>query len=215
IVVLVIVLSALVTSFGVSYYEWKFKDSFLFKRELTLKDGRKVVLRTITRDDFPKMRQFLNALVREGALIARDRYLNPIEEKDMERESLDKINRGDAITWVCEYEKRIIARAVAKRMDLRERDNVDLSLYVAKDFRGVGLGTTLLRMLIKESQLAFKPHKIYLSAYSNNLKAIRLYEKEGFEKIGVLPEWGKYHGEYIDEIYLAYRPQKKRSAGKR
>jgi potassium/hydrogen antiporter len=207
VVIIPIVLSSLVSVAGAGYYERLFQHSFLFKRELDLNDGRKIVLRTITRDDFPKLRHFLNDLVKESALIAFDRYVNPVEESEMGRESLDKINRGDMLMWVGDFQGRIIARAVAQRMEKRERDNVCLSLYVAKDFRGVHLGTTLLRMLIEESQRVFKPHSIYLSVYSNNEAAVHLYEKESFRKVGVLPEWGKYEDTYLDEIYMVYDPK--------
>jgi len=207
VVIIPIILSSLVSVAGAGYYERLFQHSFLFRREIDLSDGRKIVLRTITRDDFPKLRLFLNELVRESALISFDRYMNPIEENEMGRESLDKINRGDMIMWVGDFNGRIIARAVAQRMEKRERDNVCLSLYVAKDFRGVHLGTTLLRMLIAESQKVFKPHSIYLSVYSNNEAAVHLYEKESFRKVGVLPEWGKYEDTYLDEIYMVYDPK--------
>jgi ribosomal protein S18 acetylase RimI-like enzyme len=110
--------------------------------------------------------------------------------------------------WVCEYENRVIARAVASRMERREKDNVSLSLYVAKEFRGVGLGTTLLRMLIAEAQKTFKPHNLYLEVFSNNENAIKIYKKEGFVKIGVLPGWNKYGNSYLDEIYMVYKPKK-------
>jgi len=208
VVIIPIILSSLVSVAGAGYYERLFQHSFLFRRELDLSDGRKIVLRTITRDDFPKLRQFLNELVKESALIAFDRYVNPIEESEMGRESLDKINRGDMLMWVGDFNGRVIARAVAQRMEKRERDNVCLSLYVARDFRGVHLGTTLLRMLIEESQRLFKPHSIYLSVYSNNEAAVHLYEKESFRKVGVLPEWGKYEDTYLDEIYMVYDPKK-------
>jgi L-phenylalanine/L-methionine N-acetyltransferase len=108
--------------------------------------------------------------------------------------------------WVGEYGKRIVARAVAERMDRRERENISLSLYISKEFRGAGLGTVLLRMLIEEAQRLFKPHNLYLTVYSNNLNAIRMYEKEGFTKAGVLPGWMKHQNEYLDRIYMVYRP---------
>ncbi|MEW6036529.1 MAG: GNAT family N-acetyltransferase [Candidatus Micrarchaeota archaeon] len=213
VVILPIVLSSLVSVIGAGFYERMFQNSFLFRRDLTLSDGRKIVVRTITRDDFPTLGQFLNELVRESALIAFDRYVNPIEQNEMGRASLDKINKGDMLMWVGDYNGRIIARAVAQRMEMRERDNVCLSLYVAKDFRGAHLGTALLRMLIEESQKTFKPHRIYLSVYSNNEAAIHVYEKENFRKVGVLPEWGKYEDTYLDEIYMVYSPPEKPPAG--
>ncbi len=215
VVTIVIVLSAVVTALGIGYYERKFKDTSLFKQEVSLKDGRKVTVRSFTRDDQGKIRKFLNELVKEGALISFDRYVNPIEEREMARESLEKINRGDMVVWVGEHDTRIIARALAKRGEKREQDNVSLSLYVAKEFRGLGLGTILLRMLISESKKVFRPRNLYLAAYSNNLPAISLYESEGFVKVGSLPGWSKYQNKYLDEIYMVYDPEQAKRLNKK
>ena len=106
---------------------------------------------------------------------------------------------------MCEHNGRIVARAVAEKMSQRERDNVSLSFYVSKDFRQAGLGSGLLRMLLKEARAFFKPHNLYLTVYSNNKRAIRLYEREGFSMVGVLPGWLKHEGKYLDRIYMVHK----------
>ncbi len=205
IVLMVIGITAVITSMGVSYYERRFRDTLLFKKEVALNDGRNITIRTFTKDDFRRVRQFLNDMVKEGALISIDKYVNPVEEKDMGKESMIKINKGEMILWIGEYGKKIVARASAEKMPRRERENVSLSLYVSKEFRGAGLGKTLLTMLIEESQRVFKPHNLYLTVYSNNDSAIKLYEKQGFKKVGILPGWIKHQDGYLDRIYMVYR----------
>jgi NhaP-type Na+/H+ or K+/H+ antiporter/RimJ/RimL family protein N-acetyltransferase len=209
IVTITIVLSTIASSIGINQYEKIFKDSLLFRKEARLKDGRVVVIRSFTRDDFGKLRNFFNKLVEEGAYIAIDQRVSSAEEREIDEESIAKINRKEMICWVVEYENRIVGRAVAEKMPRRERDNVSLSFYIAKDFRGVGLGTILIRMIIKESMKMFNPHNIYLTVYSDNKKAIKLYEREGFEKAGVLPGWMKHNDKYLDRIYMVYNPKKR------
>ncbi len=207
-VIMVILATTLFTSFGVSYYEALLRGTYLFRREVRLKDGRKAIVRTFAKDDINKVGKFLNEMVKEGALIALDQKLNPIEEKEMGMQSILKINKGEMIMWVGEYQGRIIARGVAEKMPRRERDNVSLSFYIAKEFRGLGLGSRLLRMLVEESKRAFKPHNLYLTVYSNNQRAINLYEREGFAKVGVLPGWLKHEDKYLDRIYMVYKRAK-------
>jgi RimJ/RimL family protein N-acetyltransferase/NhaP-type Na+/H+ or K+/H+ antiporter len=211
IVTITIVLSTIASSIRINQYEKIFKNSLLFRKEVKLKDGRVVIIRSFTRDDFGKLRVFFNKLVEEGAYIAIDQRVSNAEEREIDEESIAKINRKEMICWVVEYENRIVGRAVAEKMPRRERDNVSLSFYIAKEFRGVGLGTTLIRMIIKESMQMFKPHNIYLTVYSDNKKAIKLYEREGFEKAGVLPGWMKHNDKYLDRIYMVYNPKKRQN----
>ena len=114
------------------------------------------------------------------------------------------------ICWVVEHQNKIVGRAVAEKMPRRERDNVSLSFYISKAFRGAGLGTLLIRMIIKEGMRVFRPHNLYLTVYSDNRSAIKLYEREGFQKTGVLPGWMKHNEQYLDRIYMVYRPKGKR-----
>lgn len=207
-VLMAIAASTLFTSFGVGYYERLLRGTYLFRRELRLRDGRKVTVRSFTKDDIGRMGRFLNEMVKEGALISIDSHLSPSEEREMGMGSIAKINRGELILWVGESNGRIIARASAEKMPRRERDNVSLSFYVAQDFRSAGLGSSLLRMIVAESRRFFKPHNLYLTVYSNNKKAIKLYQKQGFAKVGVLPDWMKHEDGYLDRVYMVHRGRK-------
>ncbi|VVC01414.1 Sodium/hydrogen exchanger family protein [uncultured archaeon] len=208
-VLLVIAATSLFTSLGVGYYERLIRSAYLFRREVRLSDGRKVIVRTFTKDDVHNVGKFLNEMVREGALIALDQKVSPSEEKEMGLQSIRRINKGEMIMCVGEHSGRIIARGVAEKMQLRERDNVSLSFYVASDFRGLGLGSALLRMLVDEAKRTFRPHNLYLTVYSDNERAMKLYRREGFVKVGVLPGWMKHKGRYLDRVYMIYHGKKK------
>ncbi len=210
-VCLIILFSTIVTTGGLNYYERKYRDSFLYKKEIMLRDGREVVIRSFTMDDFGKLRQFFNELVAEGAYIALDQQLSSGQEREIDEASIIKMNKKEMIVWVCQYQNRLVARAVAEKMPRRERDNVSLSFYVAKDFRGAGLGTYLIRTLVKEAIKLFNPHNLYLTVYSSNKDAIKLYLREGFVKRGVLPDWMKHKGEYLDRVYMVYDAKSKKA----
>jgi len=73
------------------------------------------------------------------------------------------------------------------------------------DYFGGGYGTQMLLEIIqlgKDRGL----RRIELSTATINAKAIRLYEKTGFQKEGVLRDfcWLKSENRYMDEIMMAY-----------
>ncbi len=82
----------------------------------------------------------------------------------------------------------------------------DLSISVAKDHWGCEIGTMLMKELIDYA----KSHGIELlnlDVRSDNVRAIRLYEKFGFQHIGISPAFFKIEDQYIDfcMMYLDLR----------
>ena len=59
-----------------------------------------------------------------------------------------------------------------------------LSIAVREDLRGTGCGTRLLDALLSGAE-AKGTERVFLEVRESNLPAIRMYEKAGFEKVGV------------------------------
>ncbi len=72
------------------------------------------------------------------------------------------------------------------------------NIVVRKDMRNQGIGNTLLNELIKLT-IASKMNTIFLEVNSNNLSAIRLYEKNGFKQVGLRK---KYYNNTDDAILM-------------
>jgi len=70
---------------------------------------------------------------------------------------------------------------------------------------GSGLGTQMLSEIIELGR-TMGLHRMELSTATFNEKAIRLYEKTGFQKEGVLRDfcWLKSENRYIDEVMMSY-----------
>jgi phosphinothricin acetyltransferase len=78
---------------------------------------------------------------------------------------------------------------------------VDFSLYVGREQRGRGIGDTLLGAL-EDRARALGFHKMVLAAFPTNLPGMRLYERHGFETVGVYREQGMLDGRWIDVIVM-------------
>jgi L-amino acid N-acyltransferase YncA len=77
----------------------------------------------------------------------------------------------------------------------------DLSIYLARPWRGKGLGARLLSPLISLArELGY--HKIVLSAFPTNTAGMRLYERQGFTTVGIYKEMGLLDGRWVDTIIM-------------
>lgn len=78
---------------------------------------------------------------------------------------------------------------------------VDLSIYVARDQRGKGLGDALLGALAGRAR-ALGYHKMVLAAFPTNAPGMRLYERHGFRTVGIYHEQGLLDGRWVDVIVM-------------
>ena len=77
----------------------------------------------------------------------------------------------------------------------------DLSIYLARPWRGKGLGARLLSPLIPLAhELGY--HKIVLSAFPTNTAGMRLYQRQGFTTVGMYKEMGLLDGRWVDTIIM-------------
>ena len=74
---------------------------------------------------------------------------------------------------------------------------------VADDLSGRGIGTALLRALLDAADKWLDIRRIELTVFHDNERAIRLYERIGFEREGVLRAYAFRDGRYVDVIAMA------------
>lgn len=104
------------------------------------------------------------------------------------------------------YEGRVVGWAdVTPFANLRMAHRGTLGMGLIKEFRGQGLGTRLLEKTLAHAK-EIGLEKVELTVYTENLAAIKLYEKCGFEKTGLIKHYRKLNGRYFDclcmEIFL-------------
>ena len=73
----------------------------------------------------------------------------------------------------------------------------DLSIYVARDSRGAGVGSALMVDLIERAR-SLDYHKIVLATFPHSTAALRLYERFGFRTVGDYKEQGLLDGKWTD-----------------
>lgn len=66
-----------------------------------------------------------------------------------------------------------------------------------------GYGTEAMRLMVDYGFKQLGLHRISLGVYAFNPRAIRVYEKIGFQREGVLRDALHWQGEYIDEVIMS------------
>ena len=80
----------------------------------------------------------------------------------------------------------------------RMKHRGEFAISVRKSEWGQGVGSKLLEAVIDFAKHTAHAEIISLEVRKDNLRAIRLYEKYGFQKIGSFPGFFKINGEYVD-----------------
>ncbi|HML03933.1 MAG TPA: GNAT family N-acetyltransferase [Candidatus Bathyarchaeia archaeon] len=161
-----------------------------------LKNGKEVILRSLTAEDEEGLVQMFDSMSDEALRWGLPPYTREVVERWIN-------NLSNLIALVAEYENRLVGYATIYKYSHPRRKGVsDLGIYLHQDFHNVGLGTAMLNYLLelaKEQKL----HRIGLHVIADNKIAIRLYTKFGFKTEGIIKY--SYFGadrKYHDEIVM-------------
>src|SRR5690242_16883586 len=77
----------------------------------------------------------------------------------------------------------------------------DFSVYVAREYRGSGVGGRLLDELeLRARELGY--HKLVLAAFPFNKAGMALYKRNGFREVGTYKEQGLLDGAWVDVVVM-------------
>ena len=85
----------------------------------------------------------------------------------------------------------------------RRKHVANIGMAVHESYRGIGIGSALLEVMISLAQNWLAVRRIELEVYTDNHLAISLYKKHGFVIEGEMREYAFRNGEYIDAFLMA------------
>lgn len=113
----------------------------------------------------------------------------------------------DEIMLVAKMDGKVVGDASLSRLPRRMKHRGELGISVLKKYWNKGIGSQLMKMLLNwAKEKGFEV--IDLEVRSDNLAAIHLYEKYGFQKIGSHPAFFKMENEYISFDYMILKIDK-------
>jgi L-amino acid N-acyltransferase YncA len=166
------------------------------------KDRREVVLRSIRWDDLGDCLEFINSLVEEGADILRDEKVSRGEEAEWLGRRLASIEKGELVDVVAEVKGKMVANSEVEKRSGYMRHVGYLGIAIRSGYRGIGIGTEMMKTLIGESK-RIGLEVLVLDVFDSNKIARGLYQKVGFKEVGRIPKGVYKNGKYVDLIRMA------------
>jgi ribosomal protein S18 acetylase RimI-like enzyme len=186
-------------------------------REFTTKDGVGFVVRQAMPDDAEMLLTAVRAVHNErldSVITRREEFQITVDE---ERIWINKHNEADnSAIVVAEHQGQLVGWAELRGGNRqRTRHTTLLGITVARPWRGRGVGTALMDVLIEWARQNPIVEKIKLGVVASNEAGLALYQKMGFVQEGRQPrEFKKEDGTYLDNIQMylfVNTTQKKRS----
>ena len=172
-------------------------------RTFTLPSGEVLTVRSLCTEDAEALEVFRCATYSETHFMAR------YPEEGANLEAMQKGLAGcEASALNVEVgafagEKLVGEFGVAQvRPHIKYRHRAVMGISVLKEAWGCGLGSFLMQLAVDQAK-ANGFEQLELGVYSDNARAIHLYEKFGFERCGTTPHAFKLKdGTYRDEIMM-------------
>lgn len=182
-----------------------------YKREAALRNGKMLVLRSLTPEDAQQAISVMKKTA--GETLHMMRYADEVTVSlEKEREVLAQTEYGSTALMLGAFaDGRLVGIGnfrPAHPAD-RARHRAGVGICVLKSHWGLGIGTALMHAMIAAAKTTAL-EQLELDVVSTNAAAIRLYERCGFEAYGRHPRLMKYRdGTYADAILMMLDLSKK------
>jgi len=163
--------------------------------------GRLVALRRPSADDLPAVVRWY----RDPEIARLTRYqTRPMSQSEIERFFQVRMMSPDALAYsIVELPRwRQIGFTTFSSLD---PDNGSVLFHITigeRDAWGRGLGTETTSLMLSHAFERLALHRVGLTVFSYNLRAIRAYEKAGFRVEGQLRDAIMRDGHYFDEVQM-------------
>lgn len=115
-----------------------------------------------------------------------------------------KVETGDVVQMIiCETgSDRPVGSVYVRDVD-RTHHKAEYGIFIGEaDARGKGYGTAAAKLMIRYCFEEMKLHRLFLRVYADNLRAVKSYEKAGFEREAFLRDDVCIDGKYRDIVLM-------------
>ncbi|UMX47759.1 MAG: GNAT family N-acetyltransferase [Candidatus Nealsonbacteria bacterium DGGOD1a] len=175
--------------------------------EKIILDGKEITIRRLAPKDLKDAKKFadyINDLIEEDVYLSVNKKYSLRDETVFLKSQIEKIKKKNNVFLVAETEKKIIGVSSIDRMNGKQGHIGLFGISIAREWRGIGLGTFLIAEIFEMAKNGLDPSikMITLDVIAKNEPAIRLYRKMGFKKVAVLPKYFRHRGELLDIVVM-------------
>lgn len=108
-----------------------------------------------------------------------------------------QVGSADNVQYLAKHNGEIVGTASLNRKPRRMSHRGEIGISLKKAYWGLGIASSMMERILEFAQdNGFE--QLDLEVRSDNDRAIRLYEKFGFQKLCTFPAFFKINGQYID-----------------
>lgn len=168
-----------------------------------LKDGRELLIRPAEEDDAERLVAYMNLVGGESDFLTYGKNECRLTVEG-ERQFLQDLKTNPANFFLVGFigEELACSANLAAESKERIRHNCELGITVRKKYWHLGAAGALLTELIRFARENETLRAIHLDVYANNERAIRLYEKFGFQSVGRIKNYFRVGEKYFDDLVM-------------
>ncbi|EQK40618.1 acetyltransferase family protein [[Clostridium] bifermentans ATCC 19299] len=172
-------------------------------KEIKLKNGKTAILRSPIKEDAQAMIDYLNIIGGESDFITfgKNEFSMSVEAEQDYIERINSMYNSKNVLIIIEDEIVGIASITSVQKE-RMKHNGTLGISIRKKYWGIGLGSEIMTYLIDWAKSNKITKKINLLVREDNIRGVKLYEKFGFEKEGLLKKDICVNGVYYNTIAM-------------
>nr|WP_317283689.1 GNAT family N-acetyltransferase [uncultured Sellimonas sp.] len=158
-----------------------------------------IIYRTAKVEDAANIVAFYNYVGGETSYLSfeKDEYPMNVEEQADEIRGLEG-NQTNIMLLALDGEEIVAIATIHSSHKIKSRHEGELGIVVAKKYQGQGIGSELIRRLIEWAKGNGVTTRIALDTRADNVMAISLYLKFGFEVEGCRKNSTLLNGKYYD-----------------
>ena len=151
---------------------------------VTLRDGVRVLLRLMVKEDYEQLVEYYSHFSEEDLLYVRHNVKDPTVVKEW----CDTLNYGKVLPLLAFVKDRIVGSASLHFFKGPKRHIAEIRLFLAKDFRKRGLGMKMTRSIIDMARKQ-DVRVIVAEIIAEQTKVVRAFEQVGFKPQCVLEDY--------------------------
>ncbi|GFZ32326.1 N-acetyltransferase [Clostridium zeae] len=172
--------------------------------KLYLIDGKEVAIREAKKEDAKSIIDFYNVVGGETDFLSfgKNEFIRDLKDYENYLEGVHK-EENSIIFLAISKDKIVGIASINSNQKARTKHVGVLGIVVANSFCGLGIGNKMIDYLIQWAKANKITKKISLVTREDNIKAIELYKKFGFEVEGVLKADNYINGVYYNTLMMS------------
>jgi len=182
------------------------------KSRFVASDGTKAIFREPLPNDAAQLMEFINEIIDEpksGLLMNKPVTLK--QERKWLKDRLKEIADAETVMLLVEVGGRVRGSCSVNRRRWKESHKGNIGIALSREMRGKGVGEALMRKTVELASKRMRGLEMLdLAAFRYNKRALALYRKLGFVRVGRIPDSVKDGDVYSDEEIMILRLREKR-----